>query len=303
MFYPKCKIYRDGSHYVAIVPNPTGERHVRPITEDLIDVIGANGEQRTLTKRQYFDELYDERTDLKRWELKNELVELMQPYFENGDATRLYVNAGIKRRARNVRLRMLRLRRKVDLNGFDYFCTFTYDDKKHTEQTFQRRLRDTFKKLCYRRDWKYVGVWERGANTDRLHFHGLFSIPEGQMVGELVPMSDYSARKGAIVDTVQNTYFNERFGRCDFKEIDPQYGCDESIAYLTKYLQKTGERLVYSKGLPQFFVSDVDEDDVICERDDDPNKLILFDDFACWDDGCKIGKVTDEVIKQLPKVD
>lgn len=38
----------------------------------------------------------------------------------------------------------------------------------------------------------------------------------------------------------------------------------EAIAYLTKYMEKSGEKIVYSKGLPQFFISDVMENDVVC---------------------------------------
>ena len=30
-------------------------------------------------------------------------------------------------------------------------------------------------------------------------------------------------------------------------------------------------------------------------------KLLLFDDFSCYDDGCYIGKVSKEVIAKMPK--
>ena len=31
-------------------------------------------------------------------------------------------------------------------------------------------------------------------------------------------------------------------------------------------------------------------------------KLLLYDDFGCWDEGCYMGKVSREVIAQMPKV-
>ena len=72
--------------------------------------------------------------------------------------------------------------------------------------------------------------------------------------------------------------------------------------YLMKYLEKTGEKIVYSRGLPQFFITDVTDDDVVCEMgDDEYKKLLLFDNFICWDDGEYIGRVSAETISKLPK--
>ena len=31
-------------------------------------------------------------------------------------------------------------------------------------------------------------------------------------------------------------------------------------------------------------------------------KLLLFDDFECWDEGCLIGKVSKDVIAQMRKL-
>ena len=30
-----------------------------------------------------------------------------------------------------------------------------------------------------------------------------------------------------------------------------------AVVYIVKYMEKTGEKLVYSKNLPQFFISDI----------------------------------------------
>ena len=69
-----------------------------------------------------------------------------------------------------------------------------------------------------------------------------------------------------------------------------------------KYLEKTGERIVYSKNTPTYFISDIMEEDVICVMNEDRGeKLILFDNFSCWDEGCYMGQVSPEVISKMRK--
>jgi hypothetical protein len=74
-----------------------------------------------------------------------------------------------------------------------------------------------------------------------------------------------------------------------------------AIAYLLKYIEKSGEKIVYSRGLPQFFISDILEDDVVCKIGLEDKKLLLFDNFSCFDEGCYVGPVCTETIKQLRK--
>ena len=54
------------------------------------------------------------------------------------------------------------------------------------------------------------------------------------------------------------------FGRNDFNPIDHAAEVPQAIRYLTKYLEKTGEKLVYSRGLYRYFVTDVMDEDIIC---------------------------------------
>lgn len=72
-------------------------------------------------------------------------------------------------------------------------------------------------------------------------------------------------------------------------------------AYIVKHLEKTDEKIVYSKGLPQFFISDIMEEDVACPFGLEDKKLLLFDDFVCWDEGVSMGKVSKQTIAQMPK--
>ncbi len=113
------------------------------------------------------------------------------------------------------------------------------------KQIFQKTLRNTLKHLVSRKGWKYIGVWERSA-SERLHFHGIFYIPENAMVGELKQISDYSTKQHRMQTTYQNTHFLRYFGRNDFKAIDKN-DVVQSVRYLLKYIEKSGESLLIAK--------------------------------------------------------
>lgn len=256
---------------------------------------------RTMTRKELFEELYKSTAGKTRSDRKKFIIHSMKPYFKDEKSTIMYVNEQFERKLRNLICRRVRLTRKVNLQEFNFFCTFTYDGEKHTEESFKKKLKGCFKMMCHRKDWKYVGVWERSPEKHRLHFHGLFYIPEGSMPGKLIEVMDYSPIKKRVQKTVQNTYFNERFGRSDFKAVEDRSMLGEAVAYLTKYMEKTGEKMVYSKGLPQFFISDIMDEDIVCPIGLEDKKLLLFDDFSCWDEGCYMGKVSKAVIEQMRK--
>ena len=263
--------------------------------------INDTNQVRLLTKKELFDELYEECKDKRKHEKIAHIASRMSQYFKSEKDARTFVDINLERKQRNLICRKVRLYRKARLQPWNYFCTFTYDNAKHTEESFRKKLSDTFKKMCHRRGWKYIGVWERSAEKQRLHFHGLFYIPDGQMVGELFEVKDYSPKLGKVQKTVQNTYFNERFGRSDFEAITSTHALDDTIGYILKYIQKSDTKIVYSRNLPQFFVSDINEDDVLCTMGQYDQKLLLFDSFKCWDEGCLVGQVSKEVIDQMPK--
>ena len=68
-----------------------------------------------------------------------------------------------------------------------------------------------------------------------------------------------------------------------------------------KYIEKTEEKIVYSKGLYQYFLSDIIEDDIVCTIGQEDRKILLFDNFTCLDEGLVVGKVSKETIEQMPK--
>ena len=352
---PECKIYFDGSHYIAIphttrrykprrrppeekievgkkeqppveeikqeveLPAPEDERTPLerlaeegtpseerapsyPAVEDKPSgIINEQGEPRKMTRRELFNEVYKDSIYMKYAERKAKLMTAMRPYFKTEDALKLYVENNLARKKRNLIARRIRLTRKANLQDFNYFVTFTYDGQKHTEESFKKKLKCCLGHFCSRKEWKYIGVWERSPEKKRLHFHGIFNIPANTMPGILFELNDYNFKSHRRVTTVQNTYFNEKFGRCDFEEIEDHNRIGDALAYLMKYIEKSGEKIVYSKGLPQFFISDIMDDDVVCPIGMEDKKMLLFDNFTCWDEGEYIGTVSAATIKQLRK--
>lgn len=256
---------------------------------------------RLATRKELFEEAYEETKYKSRKERKQIIFERMRPYFDTDEHTEYFVETQFERKLRNLICRRIRLTRKANLQEFNYFCTFTYDNKLHTEESFRRKLKHTLSNFCKRKGWKYIGVWERSPEKQRLHFHGIFYIPEGTMPGMMIEVEDYSKKTHKRQITTQSVYFNEHFGRSDFERMDDDRRKGEALAYLMKYLEKSGEKIVYSKGLPQYFISDILEEDVVTTMGLEDKKLLLFDDFNCFDEGVYVGVVSPDVIEQLRK--
>ena len=257
--------------------------------------------ERQTTRRELFDELYLKYQSLPRYKRKAMIYKEMRPHFQDEYGARLYVDTQMSRKIRNLIARRVRMVRKVNLQEFNYFVTFTYDSKLHTEESFKKGLQTCLRNFCNRKRWKYIGVWERSPKKQRLHFHGLFYIPDGTMPDMAVDVVDYNFKAHRRQVSHQITYFNDRFGRSDFRTIEDRHMLGGAIAYIIKYLEKTGEKLVYSKGLPQYFLSDIMDEDVVCRIGLEDKKLLLYDDFLCWDEGVLVGAVSKDVISQMPK--
>ena len=292
MPYQESKIYFDGSHYIAVPKENFPSRKGRKTVKKTI--IQAD------TQKERFETAYKESQTLPKRERKKYITEKLQDIFATTEKTAAFVTSNIERKKTNAAKRRIRLMRKVYLQKWNFFTTFTYSDEKHTEETFKKTLRNTLKHLVNRKGWKYIGVWERSA-SERLHFHGIFYIPENAMTGELKQVRDYSTKQHRMQTTYQNTRFSQQFGRNDFEELNTQSDIMLSVRYLLKYIEKSGEKLVYGGDLPTYFISDVMDEDIVCPTGIDDRKAVLFDDFNCWDEGCLVGKVSPETISQLRK--
>ena len=196
-----------------------------------------------------------------------------------------YVNENIDRMNRNAWQREKRFRRKAYLNRWNYFVTFTYNGKKHTEETFRKKLRKCLSNLHTRRGWNFMGVWERGEETNRLHFHCILYVPAGEMVGKITPKKEYSKRLGKVKETFSNDFFERKFGRNDFEELNiMEMKNGSAVAYILKYLRKTGERIVYSRGIPTEISKVLPEHVFVAEIEDDyVVKYVIFDNVIKWE--------------------
>ena len=220
--------------------------------------------------------------------------------YPNLDGLDEYITDKIKRKYNNLLHRKKRFRRKANLNNWNYFVTFTYDDTKHTAESFKKKLRKCLSNLHTRRGWKYMGVFEQAPETGRLHFHGLIYVPAGQMLGTLAEKQDYDTVNHRLQTRNENKFFADNFGRNDFCEVSKsEMKNGKRTEYILKYIGKTNERICYSRGIPTEICKVLDGDDIITEMYDFVTKYILFDDVIDWEQDimkyryCKQMSITD----------
>lgn len=291
--YPDTKVYFDGSHYLGI------PKENYPHGKGCKEQSKAIPTPEQTERKAKFETAYKESMSLPKRERKKYIAEKLQGEFETAEQAKEYTEQNIERKKNNAAKRNTRLWRKIyTQRQWDYFVTFTFDSAKHDEQSFRKSLSNTLKHLVQRKGWKYIGVWERSKN-ERLHFHGIFVIP--QMIGKLETVTDYDTRKHKKQTILQNTHFAERYGRNDFKEICP-LNLEVTVKYVIKYIEKSGERLCYGGDLPEYIDCNILVEDVVCTMGKEDRKILLFDDFTCIDkDGVVRGKATPEVLAQMPK--
>lgn len=286
-----AKLYFDGSSWIAI---PHTERPYR------------QKRQRKKPEKsealQKFEEQFN-RTNGKRKSRKAKLLSEFTPMFKDEEEATQFVEEHFNRLSRNRWERYKRLIRRGYNYSWNYFCTFTYDSAKHTEESFRKSLMNTLYHLSNRKSWRYIGAWERGEEGQRLHFHALAYIPGNGMPGALEEHEDYSTKRRRREKSIQNSFFNERFGRSDFSKINNIYEVGDSIKYMLKYISKNDERIVYSRGMKTYIVSDILDEDILCRMGDEESgfKCILADDFTLIRDGEIMGKVNPEVIEKMPR--
>ena len=253
-----------------------------------------------VTRAGEFKRLDEESKDMKVKAKKKYIVDGIKRLFKNDEAAEYYVDQKMYNKWRAVHERRKRFMRKAYLNRFNYFATFTYDDAKHTEESFKKKLKNSLNHLANRNGWKYMGVWERGGETNRLHFHALVKVPDGELHGTLEKKADYNFKTKRMRKITQHSYFNAKFGRTDFEPIiENDMAYIAAMEYILKYVSKTGERIVYSRGLPMYLISDIHSEDVLCRVGIEDKKLVLYDKFGCWDEGEYLGAMSEETKKRM----
>lgn len=123
-----------------------------------------------------------------------------------------------------------------------------------------------------------------GEENGRLHFHALVNVPDGEMVGSLTSTRRYSTKRKCWEESCENSFFRVRFGVNQFDAIRHQdIRSGKMVNYILKYLLKSGEKIVYSRGVPTDFLADLGDEEIAAELVDFVRKFVLFDDtFTLW---------------------
>lgn len=282
------KIYHDGNHFVAHevkkADKTSGHKHKEKTDLDsLFDMTYFLGVQKDIKgKSQMVDFICKEFYESYCLERSEEMV--------------TYVENNVSRKLHNLHKRKDRFRRKANLNKWNYFVTFTYDNKKHTANSFKRKLRKCLANLHTRRGWKYMGVFELSPENKRVHFHGLLYIPDGEMVGEIIDKKDWSICDHKMQTSKVNTFFLDHFGRNDMQKIEAN---PMTINYILKYVEKSGEKIVYSRGIATEITKLINNEDIATEFEDFIVKMVLFDNVI---DDKDIYSPSLVLFKDKPKV-
>lgn len=269
------RVYNDGGHYVAkwidYVKTELRPRH-RVVQHSAKDKI--------------FDYHYIEglQSGLRKIALENYLADNLESHCSEGENVFEYVRKRIKGKYHNLHARKKRFKRKAVLNKWNYFVHFTYDDDKVNETEFARKLRKCLSNLHTRHRWRYMGAFERAPETGRLHFHGIFYIPEGEMISQLYLKRDYSTTKHCMQEIHCNKHFERRFGRNDFEELDEMaIKQGDVIDYILKYIGKSNEKIFYSRGIKDSICVELNVRDLACEMQGYFRRYVVFDDVISWE--------------------
>lgn len=240
--------------------------------------------------RKVFDKYYEKWQNEPKKRRRELLIDAVLPYHAGKKYAAAFVDQNLERKRQNEKNRNRRAMRKCNLNGFNYFVTFTYSDDKLTAERFYNKLRAYLKNKVRRNGWKYYGVWEGINGEKRLHFHALMYIPQGTMPGELVQEKSYNTSRKRMVETTGNTEFNEKFGRSDVEEICMPFK-HLVYNYVLKYLNKGGKAMS-SRNCPESIQGWMSEEDLICESDYTENQYIAFS-------GCRIAEDKTGIIVKV----
>ena len=144
MQYRRTKIYFDGSHYIGIpyIKQSWKKRKVKPAIKHIEDIKKV---------REIFNS-----SSGNRKEKIDKTIEILDKYIKNIEKSTNLVNETIEKDNRNRIVRLTRLYRKANLQQWNYFCTFTYDSNRLSEEEFRVRFLNCIRHLSNRKDWKYI---------------------------------------------------------------------------------------------------------------------------------------------------
>ena len=150
MDYIKTKIYFDGSHYIGI-----------PKTAQYWKKRKHKSKPQTNETESKVRKLLKERTNETKQEKTERIIKVLNRDIKNIKQSKTIVDTVINKERRNRIVRYTRLSRKVGLQQWTHFCTFTYDSNKLNEEEFREKFLNCLRHLSNRKGWKYIGVFER----------------------------------------------------------------------------------------------------------------------------------------------
>lgn len=275
------RLFNDGSYFIA---NKLGKRPGSRLAADKTE------------RDLYFDEVY--KTACVKYCVTPQFIyrycreQLVEKFGEMEDLDE-YLEKKFAAADKALYQREQRMWRKARLNRFTHFYTQTYDSEKYaSEAAFERDYKKCLQNMCTRRGWKYFYRAERGKDTDRLHFHAVIYVPsDSQIPGFFKLKRDYNPMRRKMETLNVNSFFARKFGRNDFSPIC-DYNSSEVIKYVGKYLDKSNDKIVYSRGLPTYLSTDIRDDDVVAElpihkQDDSGQWSVAFNQYVTYNDFIK----------------
>ena len=227
--------------------------------------------------RCYFEQAYSESLELNKADkaqveyINSRMNDLIRKYaiedlFDISDKDyREYIEKRIKAKALARIFRVKRFQDKASLSMWNYFVTLTYDSTKfESEDAFRKALLTCLSHLSCDYGWRYMGCFERGEKTERLHFHGIFYIPNGKMKGIMRKSRYYSLRDHRMHNSTINSFFAERFGRNDFEFIGKNKSSITGVSnYILKYIRKSEDKVIYSRGIISSFETVISPEEIV----------------------------------------
>ncbi len=268
------KVHNDGSHFVGVLMSPNVYSPPPPKSlrkKILNEYLDAHIQQAVADNCK---------GAVLQHRVKQKLAE-EHPEVENAEEV---VKQRVKEKYHNLHNRKKRFMRKAYLNRWNYFVTITYSDDKMTGEQFRKKLKKCLCNLSSRNCWRYMGVFEKAPVTERLHFHALMYVPSGEMVGDIQECKDYSTERHEMQITHSNTFFEKRFGRNDFEELDDiKIRKGNTLNYLLKYIGKSDEKIIYSKGIKDHICMELENKDIACGMLNTEKTYVLFDGKVDWE--------------------
>ena len=209
-------------------------------------------------------------------------------HFGNENEASAFVAEQMGRVQRNLITRRMRLARKIHLGNWNYFARSPMTIK-NTRKKASKKL-ELFQKLCHRKGWIYIGVW--GSVPQSGNDCTSRSVLRAPNAGwSFVEHRDYSTKNHQMQMTLQNTYFNARFGRYDFSPLTDE-NLGEATAIWWNILKNRASVSCIPKTRPPISFRTFWTMTWFAPSEQEDKKLLLYDNFSCFDEGVYIGTVS-----------